>query len=185
MGVYEYIQVFEAIIYGAIVTEFLKGFSRLIIEWGTYKFSLLYLLIVLNLFLFSVQRYFSGRWLNHYGDIDGNTLTFIFYIILPVTFIYVMTYIFIPKSYKGLSTIEHAQKYRRHLAVLFFFPLLGSFYRNFNAVLYNFSFDNLEIVIPLVFILLLVLLYLIKSIWYYYFFNVIGFMALVYFIVKH
>lgn len=98
----EYFQVFEAILYGAIVAELLIGWSKLLTEKGKYKFYWAHFLATVTIFLVVIQRYFSGRDLAHYQSIQ-TSYEFLFYIVLtPAIFFLAVSQMF-PKRIAGVD----------------------------------------------------------------------------------
>ena len=100
MSSQEYYHVFESILYAAIVTQILFGWSKMIAERGTYQVYWLHLLITANLMLFIVQRYFSSQLFRDY-ELLTNSLSFLLIVIVPLALVYMGTYALFPSSCKG------------------------------------------------------------------------------------
>lgn len=100
MSLQEYYHVFESILYAAVVTQILFGWSKMITERGTYNVYWLHILITANMLLFIVQRYFSSQQFRDY-EMLTNSLSFLLIVIVPLSLVYMGTYALFPKSCAG------------------------------------------------------------------------------------
>ena len=111
MSIREYIHVFESILIAAIVTQILVGWSKMIVQRGTYKIYWLHLLITVNTLILLVQRYYSYRtFFNH--ELLINSLTFLVIIIIPLSLVFMSVFVLFPKSCEGVDYKEIVVKNR-------------------------------------------------------------------------
>lgn len=101
----EYLHVFESILYGAIVTQVLVGWSKMIAEKGNYKFYWIHLLASIALFLGAIHRYFNGRELVRYDSIESS-YEFLFTVVMIPSLFFISLYQIFPKSYKNVNFKE-------------------------------------------------------------------------------
>ncbi len=133
MSTEEYFHVFESILYAAIVTQMLVGWSKMIVEKGTYRFYWVHFLMSVDFLLFMVQRYYSFRNMSHFVDIT-NSLSFTIVLLLPPAAGFVTAFILFPKSMAGTDFREHLMKFRLPVGLSVIIIVGYTLYRNLTHV---------------------------------------------------
>ncbi len=102
---------FESVLYAAIITQILVGWSRLISEYGTYKFYWGHLFWSIVAFMFMTQRYYTFRQFPHY-ELITNTFTFILIVVMIPSSFFMANWLIFPDSYKDVDFKELIVRHR-------------------------------------------------------------------------
>ena len=124
MNQVEFLVIFETILYGAIVTQLIYGWSQLVLKRGEYKPYWLHYLMTIILFLNTVQNYYQTGDLENYNLVSGS-LSFLFVIVTTPTLLSISCFILIPGDLSGVDFRNHLVRFRYPLITALSF-LFGS-----------------------------------------------------------
>ena len=179
MSTQEYFHVFEAILYGAIVTQIIVGWSKLIAERGKYNFYWGHLLATVLIFFTIAQRYFASRNMSYFDSID-NTYSFLFYIVLTPAIFFIATYQIFPKKYKGVDFRKLMIEQRASILIPFAIFILAGIVLNF---IFTGQLEWYHYVPQLIFIIFFTVIYVTKSLRLFEVALVVIFLMLQYFLI--
>ena len=154
----EYFHVFEAILYAAIITQFLVGWSKMIVERGSYKIYWVHILLTIDLFLFVVQRYYSFRSLNHY-ELVTNSFSFLIVVIVAPALVFISAFIMFPNTNSKVDFRDLIVKVRFPLVLALIWPIGFNVYRNLELL----SGTTLMLFIPHMIIIASMILFMLKK----------------------